>query len=139
MVADLRLTGGVQTEENQMLNRLRLWWLELRLESELGKHDAFLNRVYEAKATEDDEKVRIALDVLRLPPLNKGQRWAEHQKLAGRQVGALADEPAAAQPKPKESPRLAGSFRILFLKMTMRASKSATPVTKKAAHNEPVG
>lgn len=135
MAGDLRLIGGVQAEENQMLNRLRLWWLEIRLESQLGKHDAFLNRVYEAKATEDDEKISIALEVLRSPPFNKGRRWAEHQKLVGRQVGALVDEPAPAEPKPKENPRLAGTFRILFQKMTLRGKSS----TSSAAHKEPVG
>lgn len=67
-----------------MLNRIRLWWLELRLESHLGKHDAYLNRIHETNQITLDEKIKVAKAVLAWPPLSKGRRWAEHQRLARR-------------------------------------------------------
>lgn len=69
----------------RMLKRIYLWWLELQLESHLGKHDAYLNRLHDANAMTLDDKLRTAKDVLRFPPMDKGERWAEHQKLVGRQ------------------------------------------------------
>lgn len=83
-----------------MLKQICLWWLELRLESHLGKHDAYLNRLYDTDAVTLDDKLRAAKDVLRLPPMDKGERWAEHQRLVGRQVGC-SQKPAEASPEAK--------------------------------------
>lgn len=85
-----------------MLKQIHLWWLELRLESHLGKHDAYLNRLYDTNAITLDDKLRAAKEALRSLPMDKAERWAEYQKLVGRQMGVF---PKEAEP-PRSPPNL---------------------------------
>ncbi|HVC97255.1 MAG TPA: hypothetical protein VND64_26480 [Pirellulales bacterium] len=116
-----------------MFKHIHLWWLELRLESHLGKYDAYLNKVYDEGAITDDNKLRIALETLRSPPLNKGQRWAEHQKLVGRQMGVLPVPKPAPITAPKRGSRWSGAIRVVF--RTLKG-KTAKPVVIRGKDKE---
>lgn len=109
-----------------MFSRIRLWWLELRLESQLGKYDAYLNQVHDAKLATDKEKIKVAMQLLHSPPMNKGERWAAHQRVANRKAGvSLKDAETAQVPRVRSRrSRLMSRLRQLARKV----AKARQPV-----------
>lgn len=127
-----------------ILNRIKLLLLEQKLyHGAFGKYNRYRCWCLKRNAKTTAERLGIAKEVLAGSGVTTME--AQYNELFVRRhfptepVGEVPDEPAPAEPKPKESPRLAGTFRILFLKMTLRAGKSRASATKKSAHREPVG
>ena len=126
-----------------ILNRIKLLMLEQKLyHGAFGKYNRYRCWCLKRNAKTPVEKLGVAKEVLASSGVTTME--AQYNELFVRRhsptepVGEVPKEPAPAESKPEKNPRLAGTFRILFLKMTLRAGKSA-PAAKKTARKEPVG
>jgi hypothetical protein len=127
-----------------ILDRIKLLMLEQKLyHGAFGKYNRYCCWCLKRNAKTTAEKLDIAREVLASRGVTTME--AQYNELFVRRhfstepEGEVPDEPAPAEPKPKDNPRLAGTFRILFQKMMLRAGKSGASTAKKAAHKEPVG
>ena len=64
-----------------MFARLRLLFLELRLQSHLGMWHAYRNAVHDQRATSTQARIEIAQAILDGPPLERSRRWHEYTRL----------------------------------------------------------
>ena len=67
-----------------MLDRIRLYFLELRLQAQLGKYHLYRNRVHEEGIQSTRDRLRIACEVLAMPPMERVARWASYQRVVNR-------------------------------------------------------
>lgn len=67
-----------------MFARLKLFLLELRLQSHLGMWHAYLNATHDQGATSPQVRIDIALAILNGPPLERSRRWYEYVRVVGR-------------------------------------------------------
>lgn len=67
-----------------MFARWKLFLLELRLHSHLGKHHAYRNAIHDQGAASTQDRIDIALAILNSPPLERSRRWYEYVRLTNR-------------------------------------------------------
>ena len=67
-----------------MFTRLKLFWLELRLQSHLGMWHAYRNAVHDQGAASTHNRINIAQALLNGPPMERSRRWHEYVRLTRR-------------------------------------------------------
>lgn len=67
-----------------MFARLKLFLLELRLQSHLGKWHAYRNECHDQGAASTQDRLRIAQAILHGPALERSRRWYDYVRLTQR-------------------------------------------------------